>query len=99
RGSRALLPWVYLPGVVLGATRIVVVVRGASDGAFFSRALSLLDRVEPVYLFLCAVAAVAALTRAFGEITSLTGRRQLRWMAWGTLLGVGPFAVGHGSPG
>src|SRR4051794_9544886 len=96
--SRALLPWMYLPGLVLGAGRIVVVARGASDGAFFSRALAALDRSEPVYLFLCAIAAVAALTRAFGEITSLTGRRQLRWMAWGTLLGVGPFAIGYALP-
>jgi PAS domain S-box-containing protein len=88
----------YLPGVVLGAVRIVVVARGAADGALFSRALSVLDRAEPIYLFLCATAAVAVLARAFGEITSLTGRRQLRWIAWGTLLGVGPFAVAYALP-
>ena len=58
----------------------------------------MLDRAEPVYLFLCAVAAVVVLARAFGEITSLTGRRQLRWIAWGTVLGVGPFAFGYALP-
>ena len=73
--------------------------RGARpDGALLSRALDLLDRAEPVYLFLCAVAAVVVLARAFGEITSLTGRRQLRWIAWGTVLGVGPFALGYALP-
>ena len=37
---------------------------------------------------LCAVAALAVLVRAFNEITSVTARRQLRWIAWGTALGV-----------
>jgi two-component system NtrC family sensor kinase len=93
-----LLPIMYLPAVVLGAARIVAIARGNSDGAFLSRALDLLDRAEPAYLFLCAVAAVVVLVRAFGEISSLTGRRQLRWIAWGTVLGVGPFALGYALP-
>jgi signal transduction histidine kinase len=93
-----LLPVMYLPAVVLGTARIVAIARGATDGAFLSRALDLLDRAEPAYLFLCAVAAVVVLIRAFGEITSLTGRRQLRWIAWGTVLGVGPFALGYALP-
>jgi signal transduction histidine kinase len=93
-----LIPVMYLPAVVLGAARIVAIARGAADGAFLSRALDLLDRAEPAYLCLCAVAAVVVLVRAFGEITSLTGRRQLRWIAWGTVLGVGPFALGYALP-
>jgi two-component system, NtrC family, sensor kinase len=36
--------------------------------------------------------------RAFREITSVTGRRQLRWIAWGTALGVGPFGFGYALP-
>jgi signal transduction histidine kinase len=93
-----LLPVMYLPAVVLGAGRIVAIARGSIDGPFLSRALDFLDRAEPAYLFLCAVAAVVVLIRAFGEITSLTGRRQLRWIAWGTVLGVGPFALGYALP-
>ena len=93
-----LLPVMYLPAVVLGAARIVAIARGAIDGPFLSRALDFLDRAEPAYLFLCAAAAVVVLIRAFGEITSLTGRRQLRWIAWGTVLGVGPFALGYALP-
>src|ERR1019366_5579488 len=30
--------------------------------------------------------------------TSRTGHRQLRWIAWGTALGVGPFAFGYALP-
>ena len=72
--------------------------RRVADGPLFSRALELLDRAEPVYLFVCAAAAMAVLMRAFREITSVTGRRQLRWIAWGTALGVGPFAFGYALP-
>src|SRR5207247_2675539 len=57
-----------------------------------------LDRAEPVYLFFCGMAALVVLLRAFQQITSLTARRQLRWIAWGTALGVGPFAFGYGLP-
>ena len=71
---------------------------GREDGALLSRAVDLLDRAEPAYLFGCAAAAIVVLARAFGEITSLTGRRQLRWLAWGTVLGVGPFALGYALP-
>ena len=72
--------------------------RGAADGEAFSRALDVLDRGEALYLLVCAVGAIAALARGFGEITTVTGRRQLRWIAWGTLLGVGPFALGYALP-
>ena len=47
--------------------------RTALSGALFSRVLDVLDRAEPVYLFVCAVAALAVLVRAFREITSVTG--------------------------
>jgi two-component system NtrC family sensor kinase len=93
------LPLVYVPAFVLGSVRVVAIAGGSgADGARFSRVLDALDRAESVYLFLCAVAAVIVLVRAFREITSLTGRRQLRWIAWGTGLGAGPFAFGYALP-
>ncbi len=104
RGSRSrrpfvrLLPAMYLPAFVLGAARIAAVSRGSSDGALLSRTLDLLDRLEPVYLLVCAIAAIVVLARGFGEITSLTGRRQLRWIAWGSVLGVGPYALFYALP-
>src|SRR5256714_1323971 len=57
---RLLAPLVYAPAVVLGASRIVIIARGSSDGAMFSRAIDLIERGEHVYLF---VAAGAALCR------------------------------------
>lgn len=98
--SRApwLLSLVYAPAAVLTAARMTAVSLAGGDGASFSRALVVLDRAEPVYLLCCAAAAIFVLVRAFGEIMSLTGRRQLRWIAWGTVLGAGPFALGYALP-
>ncbi len=94
----ALLVAMYAPALVLGASRIIAVARGTSNGEMLSRTLDVLDRFEPVYLLVCAIAAVVVLAKGFGEITSLTGRRQLRWIAWGSVLGVGPYALFYALP-
>ncbi len=93
--------WMYLPALGLGAARVITIVRlsqGTMSGPVFSRVIQTLDSLEPVYLLVCAVAALAILMRAFQQITSVTARRQLRWIAWGTALGVGPFAFGYALP-
>jgi two-component system NtrC family sensor kinase len=94
----AAVPLLYVPAVVLCAGRLLTITRESSNGAFFSRAIDLLDRGELAYLAVCVIAAVAVLVRAFGEITSTTARRQLRWIAWGTALGAGPFVFGYALP-
>jgi PAS domain S-box-containing protein len=101
RVTAALVPIMYIPAVVLGAARVIAITRasqGSLSGPLFSRVLDLLDRSEPIYLFVCAGAALVVLVRGFKEITSVTARRQLRWIAWGTALGAGPFAFGYALP-
>ena len=96
-----IVPLIYLPALILGAARVIAVTRasqGSLSGPMFSRVLEWLDRSEPVYLFLYAVAALGVLVRAFQEITIVTGRRQLRWIAWGTALGIVPFGFGYALP-
>src|SRR5439155_11613179 len=73
--STAFVPLVYLPALALAAARIVVVARGSQGGLpgpVFSRAIDTLERVEHLYLTVCAVAALAILARAFQQITSRT---------------------------
>jgi signal transduction histidine kinase len=96
--SRWLVPAIYLPAAALAAARIVAVARGAVNGPLFSTAIDALDRAEHLYLALCMIAAFAVMLRAFRDITSLTARRQLRWIAWGISLGVAPFAFGYAIP-
>ena len=95
---RLIAPLVYAPAVVLGVARVMMVTQGAANGPAFSRAIDLIERGEHIYLFVCAVAALGVLVKAFRAITSETGQRQLRWIAWGTGLGVGPFAVFYALP-
>src|SRR3989442_9726417 len=76
--TRLLVPVLYLPAFLLAAARIAVVARGANDGRLLTRTLGFLDRSEPLYLAICAIAAFILFIRAFREITSPTGLRQLR---------------------
>lgn len=98
RTATPLVLAIYLPALVLGGARVVALIRGASNGPLFSAVIETLDRLEPVYLFLCAAAALVVLVRSFQQLSSVTARRQLRWIAWGTALGVGPFAFGYALP-
>jgi len=36
--------------------------------------------------------------RALGRVRSVTAKRQLRWIVWGTALGAVPFALGYALP-
>ena len=44
------LPAIYLPGAVLGSTRALAIVRSSVDPQYFVSVISLLDRLEYVYL-------------------------------------------------
>ncbi|HEY7285973.1 MAG TPA: ATP-binding protein [Vicinamibacterales bacterium] len=99
--GRWVVALMYLPAGVLCTSRIVALARGANaraSGSWLSSMIDVLDRAENLYLFVCCIAAIAVLTNAFRRITSITARRQLRWIAWGTALGAGPFAVGYALP-
>ena len=92
------LPAIYLPGAVLGSTRALAVARSAIDPEYFVRVIALLDRLEYVYLALFLAVGLAILIRALSRARSVTVRRQLRWIVWGTALGGLPFAIGYAIP-
>jgi PAS domain S-box-containing protein len=96
--GRVVVPLVYLPAVILGAARAIALLESASNAPVFIGVIARLDRVEYLYLSLCFIAGFVALTRALAEVRSITARRQLRWIAWGTGLGVAPFALGYALP-
>jgi two-component system, NtrC family, sensor kinase len=98
RFGDGVVPLLYAPAVALGAGRIMAMTRGSRDGPSFSFTIELLDRVQLAYLLVCAIVALVVLVRASRTITALTARRQLRWIACGTVFGVAPFAFGYGLP-
>ena len=92
------LPAIYLPGAVLGSTRALAVLRSGFDPEYFVRVIGMLDRLEYVYLAAYLAAGLAILLRALSRARSVTVKRQLRWIVWGTALGSLPFAFGYAIP-
>jgi hypothetical protein len=62
------------------------------------RITSVLDRLEYLFLAVCLIGGLVGLLRALSQVTTLTARRQLRWIAWGTAIGAGTFALGYALP-
>ena len=99
RGAgRRLLALLYVPAGLLFAANVVAVGRLSQNTPLYSRILTLLDQIEPLYLSVFMIAGLVVLTRAMDRVRSATARRQLRWIVWGTAFGAGPFAIGYALP-
>ena len=96
--GRTLLPLIYLPALLLGLARVGVLWSEAGQGAVLSNVLTIIERGEILYLALGLVAGLALMIRALGRVRSVTARRQLRWIVWGTAFGAAPFVLAYGLP-
>jgi PAS domain S-box-containing protein len=96
--GRALLPLLYLPALLLGAARVASIVRAGRHGELLSNAIALVERGEYLYLGASLIAGLLIMTRALRRVRSVTARRQLRWIVWGTALGAVPFVFGYAVP-
>lgn len=96
--GRPLLPLAYLPALLLGGARVAVLAGGSRGGGVVSSVLVTVDRLELLVLGIYLVVGLAVMIRALGRVRSVTARRQLRWIAWGTLLGGLPFVLGYVLP-
>jgi two-component system, NtrC family, sensor kinase len=100
RGSvgRGIVIAAYVPAVALGLARLVALLNSVRNASLFVSIATTLDRLEVLYLAVCFIGGLIALTRALAQVRTLTSQRQLRWIAWGTGLGAGPFALGYALP-
>jgi PAS domain S-box-containing protein len=96
--GRTVLPLLYLPALLLGAARAAVMLRGREPGALFERIIVLVEQGEVLYLAASLLVGLAIMIRALGRVRSVTARRQLRWIVWGTAFGAAPFVLGYGLP-
>jgi hypothetical protein len=94
--GRTMLPLLYLPAFALGGLRVYALTR--ETGVTLSTAIDWLDRLELLYLAVCLVLGLVVMVRALRRVRSVTARRQLRWIVWGTSLGSLPFALGYALP-
>ena len=95
RLSKAVVPVVYMPALLLGTARVVALMRG---GTVLAGTMSVVERLHYLYLAVCLIAGLVVMVQALRETDSLTARRQLRWIAWGTALGGTPFALAYALP-
>ena len=91
------LTFFYLIAVILGGLRVATFVSGESPITLTSF-LSNLDRLQPLFLAICLVFGLIVLASALRNVQSITARRQLQWIAWGTGLGATPFVLIHAVP-
>jgi len=92
-----LLPLLYLPAVALGTLRLVAIARLDQQMSLW-RVVSALDRFDPLYVGVFLLVSFVTVVGALTRVRSVTARRQLRWIVWGTVLGGGPFAFGYAVP-
>jgi hypothetical protein len=93
-----MLPALYLPALLLGGASVAGVVNAARHGEVLSRVAALVQNATLVYLAVSLVAGLAIMIRALRRVRSVTARRQLRWIVWGTALGSLPFVFGYALP-
>ncbi len=82
--GRTMLPLLYLPALLLGGATVTTILRGNRRGEVLTSVLGIVEAVELIYLALCLVGGLVILTRALYRVRSVTARRQLRWIVWGT---------------
>jgi PAS domain S-box-containing protein len=96
--GRTMMPLLYLPALLLGGARLAAIVRAGGHGEVFSSVILLVERGELLYLGASLVGGLWIMTRALTRVRSVTSRRQLRWIVWGTALGTIPFVFGYALP-
>ena len=96
--GRTLLPLLYLPGLLLGASRVAVIVQSGRDSVLLPSVITVVEQIEFLHLAAGLLAGLAVMIRALGRVRSVTARRQLRWIVGGTAFGAAPFALTYAIP-
>jgi two-component system, NtrC family, sensor kinase len=94
--GRAMLPLLYAPALALALARLAAM-RWLTPEDMVRRLLQL-ETVEFIYLSACLLGGLALMIRALGRLRSVTARRQLRWIVWGSGLGAIPFISAYVIP-
>ncbi|HEX5069972.1 MAG TPA: ATP-binding protein [Vicinamibacterales bacterium] len=91
-GRQWLLVVIYIPAFVLGIARVLLMTGAvAKPGAVAG--LEWIERLSLIYLAICLLGGLAVMVRALTRLRSVTARRQLRWIVWGSSLGALPFIL------
>lgn len=94
--GRRLVAASYLPALVLAVTRLHAMQWLPGDA--MARRLGHVQDAELVYLSACLLGGLTLMIRALGRLRSVTARRQLRWIVWGSGIGAVPFVLTYAIP-
>jgi hypothetical protein len=90
--GRTTVPAFYVPAVLLGGSRASLMLSGLS-GPQATHLIERLEQIEYAYLAACLIGGLVLMMRALSRLRSVTARRQLRWIVWGSSVGAVPFVV------
>ena len=96
--GRSLVNAIYLPALLLGGVSVAGVINGATHGDVLTKVASYVQYAQLLYLAISLVTGLVIMVRALRMVRSVTARRQLRWIVWGTALGSVPFVLGYALP-
>jgi two-component system NtrC family sensor kinase len=96
--GRSLVNAIYLPALLLGGVSVAGVINGATHGDVLTKVASYVQYLQLLYLAISLVTGLVIMVRALRMVRSVTARRQLRWIVWGTALGSVPFVLGYALP-
>jgi len=82
----------------MGGVSVAGVVNGGTHGEVLTWVATYVQIGQLIYLAISLVAGLAIMVRALRQVRSVTARRQLRWIVWGTALGSVPFVFGYALP-
>src|SRR5262245_1543113 len=97
RAGQVVTPLLYLPAFGLGLRRVWLLMMDA-PGAHASGQLQTLETIANIYLGLCVLGGLALMVGALTRHRSVTARRQLRWIMWGSSAGSLPFVLLYVTP-
>jgi two-component system NtrC family sensor kinase len=89
---RVWLTAIYLPAVMMGTARVLLMT-GKLGTANVTAGLERIESLSLIYLAVCLLGGLAVMVAALTRLRSVTARRQLRWIVWGSSLGALPFLL------
>ena len=101
--GRRLTPVLYAPALLLGLARVYALTWLPTDPSvnslqLMAQRLARIQDIELVYLSACLLGGLTLMIRALGRLRSVTARRQLRWIVWGSGIGAVPFVSTYAIP-
>jgi PAS domain S-box-containing protein len=96
-GARLIAASAYAVAAVLGVARVAALTWQGASPASGVAVVAALDLADYAFLGVCLLGGFVSLSGALSP-TTITARRQRRWIAWGTALGGLPFALFYALP-